>query len=443
MTTKSQSETSFYNLSQKKIHQLLFALTILSIPFFQIYYHGIILSDLFLFLTIIPLLLGISILGKTYFPVWPRINLILLFLLLYIPIIGLGGFHIQNNNFILQYIQHGYAPFYSMALLFAGYALYGDNFLSKIFKYIAYIGLFVALINFFFLLNNLVNIIEDDVLLLAYSDTGKLYFPFNRSSQLAEFLISTFPIVIGNVAWDKKASHARWMFLLLISYLFIVVALGTGSRTGAALICSEVVAMCILGLWLSQWKKKAYGIVTILLLIYPGYILAIFIAEQKFAFTRAISGFSYALSGDSIFVPRGREQIYDTLIFLSRENPIIGAGLSACKSFAGKETHNIYLGALAETGIGGTFLIIGAFLVLPIVYAYKVFSIIRKKKLLIMHYPLMVALFGQSVAGIFHYELRVRWVWLLIFMGLEAIYQLSDYRYSKREQTSLMNVNSD
>ncbi len=427
---KKQIQNIFYNLNQKRLRRLLFSLTILSIPLFQIYYYGIILTDLFLFLTIIVLLSRTSIIGKNCYPVWHRKNSAFLFLLLYILLIGIGGFNYQKNYFFFEYIKHAYAPFYAIAVVFIGYALYGDNFLSKILKYIACIGLFVALINFAFLIINFTDIVQ--IFELSWmTGSGKLHFPLNTSSQLSGFLISTFPIVVVNYTWSKKSNQPRWVYLSLISYLFIVVALGTGSRTGFAVICMEIVAMCLLGFWLSPLKAKAFGFVVILLFICLGYSLSAFILEKKAAFVRSMSIFSYVLAGDSILIPAGREEIHNTLVILVEENPIFGAGLSACKSLVGQETHNIYFGSLAETGIGGMFLIISIFLLLPFVYLYKIFNIIGNKRLLILHYPLMAAVFGQSVYGISHYALRMRLLWLLSFIAFEAIFQLSHLQRQK------------
>lgn len=413
-----------HNLNNKLLKKLFFIIILLAIPFYQIYMYGLIFTDYLLFLLIYSFTLEAFLKGKVKLLLWPGVSVAVTFLILYIIVIGLGGFNLQSKSFFFAYLQHAYAPLYAITVMAIGYNLYRENSIAEITRYIAYIGLVVCLINFIITFGDF---LYGGSILWFFSHSGKLYFPFNRSSQLAGFLVCSFPFIVAEFAWRKREKTPFWIPFLLISFVFIFVSLRTGSRSGFAVITIEVLAMFLGGLWLSQWKGKIRGFVLSCFFLGLGYYLISHVVEHQVIAKRAFNAYSYAMEGESIFVPDARMEIWQSAWFLIKNHPWIGGGLSATKTLCQTSVHNIYYGMMAEAGIGGAILISLIFICLPLMLFLKIIKKSKNKYLIKLHYPLMVALCGQSVFGIFHYTLKQRWVWLLVVLAIEGVRQLSKY----------------
>ena len=187
---------------------------------------------------------------------------------------------------------------------------------------------------------------------------------------LGDDMSASYSLLLSTMVVLNQALKERKLIYYLFSFFGFVHALMMGTRGPIVII----VCFCFIGIIYYSSNKTHKRIFW---LIVFGALVILFFSSSLFknllhlintwlkntGFTTRI--IDYILSDTGMFVSKGRDTIYDTLLCKLWDRPILGYGVYGEWQFTGYSAHNIYLEALFQYGI-----IIGSCIILSMFIGY-------------------------------------------------------------------------
>jgi len=352
--------------------------------------------------------------NKLIFHTWPGLDIILLVYLLYVIFIGLGYYNQQTEAFVIAFLQHSYSPLFAIFLVMIGYQIYGERVGYQIINLLGLVGIIIVSMNIL----GLVFSQWHQVIYNGYSGQ-KLYFPLNRSSQLAGFLACVYPLSVHWYTEQKCFRAFTFTSFGIFSVMFLCVMLGSGSRSGFAVLFIEVFLVLFYLIVSRYYRIRKWDLlVTVIILCAGLYMISHFILTNSAAM-RSSKVLIDMRGNKNPFVPDERLSIWNNAHKQIVYHPFIGGGLTSTKGSTVQAEHNTYHSILAEAGLGTFVIVISIFFIMPLLCLLRISNTFFKKKNSNIAIILIVLL-GQSLFSFYHYTLKQRWVWLIIVLAAQA-----------------------